>query len=61
MKDFYTQNKDYKDFIDRNAKTYGKTVEFMKLTPTAKEYERYIKERDKIKGINYDNSADADI
>lgn len=45
--EFYKENADYKRFIDLNAKQYGKTVEFMMLTPTAHEYEKYIKERDK--------------
>lgn len=48
MADLYEISKDYRDFIDINAKTYGKTVEFMKLTPTAQEYAKYIRIRDKI-------------
>ena len=43
--DFYKENADFKRFIDRNAEQYGKSVEFMMLTPTAKEYEKYLKER----------------
>lgn len=45
--DFYNNNADFKRFVDMNAKQYGKTVEFMMLTPTAQEYEKYIKEREK--------------
>lgn len=45
--DFYNNNADFKRFIDRNAAQYGKSVEYMMLTPTAQEYEKYIKERDK--------------
>ena len=45
--DFYNNNADFKRFVDANAKQYGKTVEFMMLTPTAQEYEKYIKEREK--------------
>ena len=47
--DFYNKNADYKRFIDLNAKQYGKTVEFMMLTPTAQEYEKYIKDKEKGK------------
>lgn len=54
MGDFYNENSDFREFVDKNAKTYGKSVEFMKLTPTAKAYEEYIKDRDKLKGIRYD-------
>ena len=45
--DFYNNNADFKRFVDANAKQYGKSVEFMLLTPTTQEYEKYIKERDK--------------
>ena len=45
--DFYNNNADFKRFIDANAKQYGKSVEFMMLTPTAQEYEKYIREREK--------------
>ena len=47
--DFYNNNADFKRFVDKNAEQYGKSVEFMLLTPTAQEYEKYIKERDKGK------------
>lgn len=43
--DFYNENEDYREFIDKNAKTYGKTVEFMEQTPTAKEYKAYVLSR----------------
>ena len=45
--DFYNNNADFKRFVDANAKQYGKSVEFMLLTPTTQEYEKYIRERDK--------------
>ena len=45
--DFYNNNADFKRFVDMNAKQYGKSVEFMLLTPTTQEYEKYIRERDK--------------
>lgn len=48
MADLYEISKDYRDFIDANARAYGKTVEFMQLTPTAQEYAKYIRIRDKI-------------
>lgn len=45
--EFYKENTDYRRFIDANARQYGKSVEYMMQTPTAQEYEKYIKERDK--------------
>ena len=47
--EYYKENADFKRFIDLNAKQYGRTVEFMMLTPTAKEYENYLRERNKGK------------
>ena len=47
--DFYNENADFKRFVDANAKQYGKSVEYMLQTPTVKEYEKYIRERDKGK------------
>lgn len=49
MNDFYYQNKDYQRFVDANAKTYGKTPEFMDSTPTAREYMEYLIETNKDK------------
>ena len=49
--DFYNENEDYREFIDKNARTYGKTVEYMELTPTANEYKAYVISRDKGKGV----------
>ena len=57
MDKFYETNKDFKDFVDANAKAYGKTVEFMILTPTAKEYANYLKERDKGRGTVRENKT----
>ena len=55
--DFYATNKDFRDFVDANAKAYNKSVEFMLLTPTVNEYKKYIQERDKgrIKNENSDH------
>ena len=40
--DFYSENADYREFVDKNAKAYNKTVEFMELTPTVNEYKAYL-------------------
>lgn len=57
MDKFYETNKDFKDFVDANARAYGKSVEFMILTPTAKEYAEYLKERDKGRGKVHENKT----
>ena len=49
MGDFYNENCDFREFVDKNARAYGKSVEFMKLTPIAKEYEKYIKDKEKLR------------
>jgi len=46
---YYKENADFKRFVDKNAEQYGKTVEFMLLTPTVKEYEKYLKAKEKGK------------
>ena len=50
MDKFYETNSDFREFIDANAKSYGKSVEYMINTPTAQEYKKYLLERDKGKG-----------
>ena len=57
MDNFYKTNKDFKDFVDANARAYGKSVEFMMLTPTAKEYADYLKERNKGKVAGNENKV----
>lgn len=57
MDNFYKTNKDFKDFVDANARAYGKSVEFMMLTPTAKEYADYLKERNKGKVAVHENKT----
>ena len=47
MNDFYNKNADFKRFVDANATSYGKSVEFMLQTPTVKEYMKYIKDKEK--------------
>lgn len=44
---FYEQNEDFKTYIDKCVKTYGKDVSFMLSTQTAKEYYKYLKEKNK--------------
>lgn len=57
MDNFYKTNKDFKDFVDANARAYGKSVEFMMLTPTAKEYADYLRERDKGKVVVHEDKT----
>ena len=40
---FYEENKDYKDYVDKCVKTYGKDVDFMLRTPIAYEYYKQLK------------------
>lgn len=47
MDNFYEENADYREFVDKNAKAYGKTREFIENTPIAQEYAKYVKDRDK--------------
>ena len=39
---FYKNNADFKQYVDRCVKTYGKTVEFMMQTPIADAYREGI-------------------
>ena len=57
MKTMYETNQDFKDFIDANASTYGKSVEFMLQTPTAKEYAKYLKERGERREIVHEDKT----
>ena len=51
MDKFYETNSDFREFVDANARSYGKSAEFMAATPTAQEYKKYLMERDKGKGV----------
>ena len=44
---FYEQNEDFKDYVDKCVKTYGKDVNFMLSTPIAYEYYKQLKEKSK--------------
>lgn len=44
---FYEQNEDFKTYIDKCVKTYGKDVDFMLHTPIAYEYYKQLKEKSK--------------
>lgn len=57
MDKLYESNKDFRDFVDANARTYGKTVEFMLLTPTTKEYAKYLQEQNKGRRVVHENKA----
>lgn len=37
---FYEENKDYRDYVDKCVKTYGKDVDYMLRTKTAEEVYR---------------------
>ena len=41
---FYMKNSDYRDYIDKCVKTYGKDVQYMLETPIAKEVYREMQE-----------------
>lgn len=41
---FYEQNEDFKSYIDKCVKCYGKTVDFMLHTPIAYEYYKQLRE-----------------
>ena len=43
MLKFYEQNEDFKDYIDKCVKTYGKDITFMLSTPIAYEYYKQLK------------------
>lgn len=40
---FYLKNEDFKDYIDKCVKTYGKDVDFMLRTPIAYEYYKQLR------------------
>lgn len=44
---FYEQNEDFKDYVDKCVKTYGRDVNFMLSTPIAYEYYKQLKEKSK--------------
>lgn len=47
LREFYETNEDYKNYIDKCVKTYGKDVDFMLRTPIAYEYYKQLKEKSK--------------
>ena len=49
---FYEKNKDFRDYIDKCVKTYGKDINYMLQTKTAQEYYQYLKEKMKGKDEN---------
>ena len=54
MIDYDVIEKDFNLFVDRNARTYNKSREYIKETPIAKEYWNYLieREKDKLKNEN---------
>ena len=40
---FYEENEDFKTYIDKCVKTYGKDIDFMLRTPIAYEYYKQLK------------------
>ena len=44
---FYEQNEDFKTYIDKCVKTYGKDINYMLSTPIAHEYYKQLKEKSK--------------
>jgi len=57
MDEFYYKNEDFRRFVDLNAEMYGKSPEFMSMTPTAKAYKEYLIKNQKGK-INEDTHKD---
>lgn len=47
MLKFYNENKDFKEYVDKCVKTYGKDVDYMLSTPIAKEYYEYLRKEKK--------------
>lgn len=47
LRKFYEVNEDFKDYVDKCVKTYGKDVDFMLRTPIAYEYYKQLKEKSK--------------
>lgn len=43
LRKFYEVNEDFKDYVDKCVKTYGKDVDFMLRTPIAYEYYKQLK------------------
>ena len=44
---FYCENKDFKEYIDKCVKTYGRDVNFMLSTPIAYEYYKQLRGKEK--------------
>lgn len=43
LRKFYEVNEDFKDYVDKCVKAYGKDVDFMLRTPIAYEYYKQLK------------------
>lgn len=50
MKQAYEENEDFREFVDKNCQTYGKSVDYMLSTPTTQEYYKFLVERGRING-----------
>lgn len=44
LDELYKENKDFKDYVDKCANTYGKTLEEVLLLETTYQYSLYLKE-----------------
>lgn len=42
MKEYYTTNKDFKEFVDKCMKTYNWSLEKVLESPITKEYYKYL-------------------
>ena len=47
LRKFYEVNEDFKNYVDKCVKTYGKDVDYMLRTPIAYEYYKQLKEKTK--------------
>lgn len=47
MYKFYCENQDFKTYIDKCVKAYGKDVNYMLSMPISQEYYKQLKEREK--------------
>ena len=47
LNSMYTMNEDFRNFVDRCAKTYKKTVEEVLQMETTREYAAYVRNRHK--------------
>ena len=42
LKAFYEKNADYRDFVDKNALTYNKSIEYVMSMPITEEYRQSL-------------------